>query len=110
MPHPVWSARDERQYWHLKDGLVERGLPESLAEDIAARAVHQTRARQADAMAAAAPPPGGGPGSRYDRQHADPGPVPVGRTLTQLRQEARRQGLAGRSTMNKAQLESALAR
>jgi hypothetical protein len=38
------------------------------------------------------------------RSHQGPG----GRTLRQLRNEARQRGLAGRSTMNKAQLEAAL--
>jgi len=34
--------------------------------------------------------------------------VSDGRTLLQLRNEARQRGLKGRSTMNKAQLEAAL--
>ena len=40
------------------------------------------------------------------RSHQGPG----GRTLLQLRNEARQRGLKGRSAMNKAQLEAALMR
>jgi len=104
----AWSDKRERQYEHIKDSLQARGKKEKTAEEIAARTVNKERAqhgetRQASAASAqdlAAPVRGG------RRSHAGEG----GRTLAQLREEARRRQLAGRSGMNKAQLERALAR
>ncbi len=39
MPPRAWSAKRERQYEHIKDGLRERGETEDVAEEIAARTV-----------------------------------------------------------------------
>ena len=41
----AWSAKRERQYEHIKDGLEDRGRPEGVAEEIAARTVNKERAR-----------------------------------------------------------------
>ena len=107
MPQKAWSAKRERQYVHIKDSLLERGRPEPLAEEIAARVVNKERARHGESVEAS-------PSSIDDlssgrrgglRSHQGPG----GRTLRQLRNEARQRGLKGRSAMNKAQLEAALA-
>ncbi len=46
MPPQAWSNRRERQYEHIKEGLEERGRPEDLAEEIAARTVNKERARR----------------------------------------------------------------
>ena len=107
MPQKTWSARRERQYLHIRDGLLDRGRPEPLAEEIAARVVNKERAQHGESVDAS-------PSSLHDissgrrgglRSHKGPG----GRTLMQLRNEARQRGVKGRSTMNKAQLEAALA-
>ena len=45
MPQKAWSAKRERQYEHIKDGLREQGRSESVAEEIAARTVNKERAR-----------------------------------------------------------------
>lgn len=108
MPDPAWSAQHERQYLHLRDSLLERGLPESLAEEIAAKAVHRALAGQAEPAAAHARPIDDGSTDRHGGQRAHPGPN--GKTLLQLREEARHRGLPGRSAMNKSQLELALSR
>ena len=106
MPQKAWSAKRERQYVHPREGLLDRGEPEALAEGIAARVVNKERAQHGEAAQAS-------PSSINDmssgrrgglRSHKGPG----GRTLLQLRNEARQRGLKGRSTMNKAQLEAAL--
>ena len=106
MPQKAWSAKRERQYAHIKDSLLERGKPELLAEEIAARVVNKERAQHAESVQAS-------PSSINDmsagrrgglRSHKGPG----GRTLLQLRNEAHQRGLKGRSAMNKAQLEAAL--
>lgn len=41
----AWADKRERQYEHIKDGLVEHGRSEDLAEEIAARTVNRERAR-----------------------------------------------------------------
>ncbi|HEX4161341.1 MAG TPA: hypothetical protein VHZ05_02525, partial [Acidimicrobiales bacterium] len=45
MPQQQWSDKRERQYEHIKEGLLERGDSEPLAEEIAARTVNKERAR-----------------------------------------------------------------
>ena len=39
----VWSDKDERQYEHIKDSSLERGVNEDKAEEIAARTVNKHR-------------------------------------------------------------------
>ncbi len=103
-----WSAKRERQYEHIKDGLVEDGRKESTAEEIAARTVNKARARAGEARESS-------PTSTDDissgrrgglRSHTGPG----GRTYRQLYAEAQRKNLRGRSKMSKAELERQLAR
>jgi hypothetical protein len=106
MPQKAWSGKRERQYAHIKEGLVERGKPEPLAEEIAARVVNKERAQHGESGEASACSINDMSGGRRGglRSHKGPG----GRTLLQLRNEARQRGLKGRSAMNKAQLEAAL--
>lgn len=108
MPNTSWSAKRERQYEHIKDSLLEHGKKESLAEEIAARTVNKERARHGEAEHASASSIDDLSSGRRGglRSHSGPG----GRTLAQLRNEARQHGIKGRSRMNKAQLEEALKR
>ncbi len=108
MPQKAWSAKRERQYVHIKDSLLERGEPAPLAEEIAARVVNKERAQHGESVQASASSLNDMPAGRRCglRSHRGPG----GRTLLQLRNEARQRGVEGRSTMNKAQLEAALTR
>jgi len=108
MPQTAWSAKRERQYAHIKDSLLDGGKPLPVAEEIAARVVNKERAQHGESVEAS-------PSSINDmsagrrgglRSHQGAG----GRTLLQLRNEARQRGLKGRSSMNKAQLEHALTR
>jgi hypothetical protein len=103
-----WSAKRKRQYTHIKDSLIERGKNEPAAEEIAARIVNKERAQHGESTVASASSINDmSPGRRGGlRSHLGPG----GRTLLQLRNEARQRGLKGRSTMDKAQLELALRR
>ena len=107
MPQKAWSAKRERQYTHIKDSLLEGGKPEAVAQEIAARVVNKERAQHGESVSASASSINDMSASRRGglRSHQGPG----GRTILQLRNEARQRGLAGRSTMNKAQLEAALA-
>jgi len=101
------SAKRERQYEHIKDSVLERGAEVGEAEEIAARTVNKERARAGESRTAS-------PTSLRDissgrrgglRSHQGPG----GRTYRQLYAEARQHGIKGRSSMDKKQLEHALA-
>ncbi len=106
MPQSAWSAKRERQYQHIKDSARERGENEKRAEEIAARTVNKERAQHGEARTAnpktlqdtPAPVRGG------RRSHSGA----QGRTREQLYEEARRKNIAGRSKMNKAQLQQAV--
>ncbi|MES2951367.1 MAG: plasmid stabilization protein [Pseudomonadota bacterium] len=108
MPQKTWIAKRERQYAHVKDSLLDRGKPEPLAEEIAARVVNKERAQHGEsAKASASSLNDMSPGQRGGkRSHTGEG----GRTVAQLRNEASQRGIKGRSAMNKAQLEKALQR
>jgi len=108
MPKADWSAKRERQYEHIKDSLKERGRSTRVAESIAARTVNKERAQHGEAekpnpktLRDTPAPVRGGRRSHSGAQ---------GRTREQLYEEARKKGIAGRSKMNKAQLEKAVGR
>ena len=48
MPQKTWNQKRERQYEHIKEGLLDRGRNEDTAEEIAARTVNKERARAGD--------------------------------------------------------------
>ena len=48
--NPTWSDKRERQYEHIKEGLLDRGEGEETAEEIAARTVNKERARNGEAV------------------------------------------------------------
>jgi hypothetical protein len=105
----AWSAKRERQYEHIRDGLEDRGAPEDKAEEIAARTVNKERARAGEARES----------SRLSREDISSGrrgglrsgtSRARGRTRDQLYNEARQMGIEGRSKMTKAQLERAVDR
>src|SRR5687767_5611711 len=108
MPPKAWSAKRERQYEHIKDGLRERGESVDTAEEIAARTVNKERARAGEAKESSRTSTDDISSGRRGglRTHRGPG----GRTRDQLYQEARHRGIKGRSKMNKAQLERAVGR
>jgi hypothetical protein len=106
MPQRAWSAKRERQYDHIKDGLRERGDSEELAEEIAARTVNKERARSGEAKRSSRTSTSDISSGRRGglRSHRGPG----GRTRDQLYEEARRRGVKGRSKMSKAELQKAV--
>jgi plasmid stabilization system protein ParE len=108
MPHSAWSEKRERQYEHIKEGLLERGTGEKKAEEIAARTVNKERAQHGEATEASRTsiedmPAGRRGGLRSHRGSRGP-------TYDQLRNEAKQRGIRGRSRMNKEQLERVLGR
>lgn len=108
MPQRAWSAERERQYQHIKRGLLERGETEDTAEEIAARTVNKERARTGEARES----------SRLSRSDISSGrrgglrshEGAAGRTRDQLYNEAKKKNIPGRSKMNKAQLARAVGR
>jgi plasmid stabilization system protein ParE len=105
----AWSAKRERQYEHIKESLKDRGASTDKAEEIAARTVNKERARKGEAKQS----------SRLSRTDISSGrrgglrsgtSRPKGRTKEQLYNEAKRMGIEGRSSMNKAQLQRAVDR
>jgi hypothetical protein len=108
MPQKAWSDKRERQYDHIKEGLLERGEDEDTAEEIAARTVNKERARAGEAKEASRTSTEDISSGRRGglRSHRGPG----GRTRDQLYNEAREKNVKGRSKMTKAQLERAVGR
>lgn len=108
MPRQAWSPKRERQYDHIKEGLLERGRSEDKAEEIAARTVNKERARAGEAEQASRSSVQDISSGRRGglRSHRGPG----GRTKAQLYNEAKAKGVRGRSKMTKAQLERAVGR
>ncbi len=104
----AWSKKRERQYEHIKEGLLEKGEPKNKAEEIAARTVNKTRAQEGEAKESSRL-------SRDDISSSRRGGLRSlkgsgGRTYDQLYQEARRKNVPGRSKMNKAELEKSVER
>jgi plasmid stabilization system protein ParE len=108
MPTRSWSDKRERQYEHIKDGLLDRGETEDTAEEIAARTVNKERARKGESQTASRTSTEDISSGRRGglRSHRGAG----GRTKEQLYAEAKRKGVKGRSKMNKAQLQRAVDR
>lgn len=106
MPQQAWSDKRERQYEHIKDGLLERGEDEDTAEEIAARTVNKERARAGESEQASRTSTDDISSGRRGGLRSGRGPG--GRTKDQLYDEARRKGVRGRSKMSKAELERAV--
>jgi plasmid stabilization system protein ParE len=108
MPQRAWSNKRERQYEHIKDSAKKRGKSEDVAEEIAARTVNKERARSGEAKES----------SRLSRKDISSGRRgglrsqrgEGGRTRDQLYEEAKARNIKGRSSMTKAELESAVGR
>jgi plasmid stabilization system protein ParE len=108
MPQGTWSDKRERQYDHIKEGLLERGEDEDAAEEVAARTVNKERAREGEARESSRTSTEDISSGRRGglRSHRGPG----GRTRDQLYNEAREKNITGRSKMTKAELERAVGR
>ncbi|HEY7131654.1 MAG TPA: hypothetical protein VH440_05345 [Candidatus Limnocylindrales bacterium] len=108
MPQRAWSPKRERQYEHIRDGLLDRGSSEDKAEEIAARTVNKERARAGEARETSRTSIDDLSSARRGGLRSHTGSK--GRTYDQLRNEARDRGIKGRSTMTKAELERAVDR
>ncbi|AYF75839.1 plasmid stabilization protein [Nocardia yunnanensis] len=101
-----WSAKDERQYEHIKDSARDRGASGGRAKEIAARTVNKNRAQAGRTKTASrsstqdmSPQKRGGQRSHSGSQ---------GPTRDQLYNEAKQRNIKGRSGMNKSELAHAL--
>lgn len=101
------SQKRERQYEHIKESAEQRGgESKKRAKEIAARTVNKERAQSGESRTASrsstqdkSPSRRGGERSRSGSQEP---------TYDQLYAEAKRRNIDGRSSMNKAELKSAL--
>ena len=101
MPQRAWSAKRERQYEHIKEGLEQHGRSEDVAEEIAARTVNKERARAGESREASRTSVEDISSGRRGglRSHRGSG----GRTKARLYEAARRKDVHGRSSMTKAE-------
>jgi hypothetical protein len=102
------GTKRARQYEHIKQGARKQGASSDRAEEIAARTVNKERARSGESRTRSR-------SSTRDMSSSRRGGLrsgtsrPKGRTKEQLYNEAKRLGVEGRSRMNKAQLQRAVA-
>lgn len=102
------GTKRARQYQDIRRSLKQRGRSEDTAEEIAARTVNKERARAGESRQASKTSTKDISSGRRGglRSHKGSG----GRTRNQLYAEARKQGVEGRSKMNKSQLARAVGR
>ena len=93
-----FSAKDERQYEHIKDSAKDRGASTDRAEEIAARTVNKQRRTE------------GRTRNKTSQGTGNPNRGLEDRTVVELRNIAADRGVKGRSKMKKSQLVSALRR
>ena len=102
------GTKRARQYEHIKESQKDRGTSESRAEEIAARTVNKERARSGESRQRSRTSTQDMSSSRRGGQRSGTD-RPKGRTRDQLYNEAKSLGIEGRSRMNKAQLQRAVA-
>ncbi|HEX2391323.1 MAG TPA: hypothetical protein VHI77_00235 [Solirubrobacterales bacterium] len=101
------GSKRERQYKHIKKSEKESGRSTERAEEIAARAVNKEKARSGESRSSSrSSTRGRSASSRGGRQS---GKGPGGRTREQLYNDAKKLGIEGRSSMNKGELQRAVA-
>jgi len=92
----AWSAKDERQYEHIKDSSIDRGASEDKAQEIAARTVNKRR-REEGRTPNRRTMGTGNPNSRLEERSRD-----------ELYNLAKERNISGRSLMIKSELVQAL--
>jgi hypothetical protein len=102
------GTKRARQYEHIKDSQKDQGASEDRAEEIAARTVNKERARSGESRTRSRTSTNDKSSSRRGGERSGTN-RPKGRTRDQLYQEAKKMNIEGRSSMNKDQLQRAIA-
>ena len=89
---PEWTDKDRRQYEHIKESNLERGLPNERAEEIAARTVNKERREE------------GRTPKKRTQGTGNPRRRLEDRTMDELYNRAKDLGVEGRSKMKKSEL------
>lgn len=93
---PSWNPKRERQYEHIKNSQLERGVKQDRAEEIAARTVNKQRREDGETP------------NRRTQGVGNPNKSLESRTRDELYNRAKQMGIAGRSLMNKQELANAI--
>lgn len=93
---PSWTEKDERQYEHIKESLLERGKSEERATEIAARTTNKQRRSE------------GRTPNKTTQGTGNPNTGLEQRTVHELRNLAAASNIKGRSRMKKDGLVKAL--
>src|SRR5437016_4005726 len=92
----AWSNKDERQYEHIKDSSLARGVSEDKAEEIAARTVNKQRREE------------GRTPNRRTMGTGNPNRGLEERSRDEVYNRAREMNIRGRSKMTKSELVDAI--
>jgi plasmid stabilization system protein ParE len=92
----AWSRKDERQYEHIKESSLERGVDEDRAQEIAARTVNKRRREE------------GRTPNRRTQGTGNPNRPLEQRSRDELYNRAREMHISGRSSMSKGELIAAI--
>lgn len=92
----AWSDKDERQYEHIKDSSMDRGVPAKKAKEIAARTVNKERRKE------------GRTPNKTTQGTGNPNKGLEARTAAELHNIASEMKIPGRSKMRKADLVKAI--
>lgn len=93
---PEWTEKDERQYEHVKESVLDQGKPEETAKEIAARTVNKQR-RTEHRTPNTTTQGTGNPNTSLEE-----------RTVNELRNRAKQLKIVGRSKMKKHELIDAI--
>lgn len=89
---PEWTDKDERQYEHVKESVIDQGKSEVRAKEIAARTVNKQRRNE------------GRTPNKTTQGTGNPNTSLDTRSVDELRNIASQLRIAGRSKMRKADL------
>ena len=92
----AWSAKDERQFEHIKESVEARGAEEDKAQEIAARTVNKRRREE------------GRTPNKRTMGTGNPNAPLEERTRDELYNEAKIRKIPGRGSMTKGELVEAL--
>ena len=93
---PEWTNKDERQYEHIKDSVIESGKTEEVAKEVAARTVNKNRRKE------------GRTPNKTTQGTGNPNESLEDRTVQELHNRASQLNLTGHSKMSKAELIQAI--